>query len=83
VTQIKRHSDERRRRDLPLSEAIAKVARVADKDILTGFNQVGGGHIPAQSAGSSNDERLSRGEKNLAQESDRITEDCDEVGGDM
>lgn len=69
--------------NLPLSEAVAKVTSVANEDILSSLDQVAGGHVPTQGAGPSNDEGLSRGEEDLAQKPDRITEDCDEVGSNV
>lgn len=68
---------------LPLAEAVTKVARVADEDILTSLDKVAGGHVPAESAGSSNDEGLSRGEEDLTKKLNRLAEGGDEVGGDV
>lgn len=69
------------RKALPLAEAVTKVTRVADEDILASLDKVAGGHVPAEGAGSSNNERLSRGEEDLTEKLNRLAEGRDEVGG--
>ena len=68
---------------LPLAEAITKVSRVADKNILASLNQVAGRHVPTEGTGSGNDEGLAGGEQDLTQQLDGLAENGDEVGGDV
>lgn len=75
--------DTSERKALPLAEAVTKVTRVADEDILASLNEVAGGHVPAEGAGSSNDEGLSRGEEDLTEKLNRLAKGGDEVGGDV